>query len=267
MSDETAGPPAVTARGSADPSKEIRRLDRTVRRLEVKLEQVERMRDTNARVIDRLMRELEAERERSRDLLLNVLPQRIVERLDAGETRIADRHDRVAIVFSDFVGFTRIAAGRSASDLVDDLNRLFSAFDERTAALGVEKIKTIGDAYLAAAGLADGGPDPVVAAADLALGMREVVHATGPPWAIRIGIHIGPVEAGIIGTRTFAYDVWGDTVNVASRLESTAGPDRIHVSGAVARALRSRYELVPRGRVHLKGKGVRSTWTLVGRRP
>jgi adenylate cyclase len=250
-----------------DPAaKEVRRLERTVARFEMRLAQMESMRDTNVRVIDRLRHDLDLERERSRDLLLNILPERIVERLDAGEAGIADDHARVAILFSDFVGFTGIAGARSAAALLADLNRLFSAFDAACERFGVEKIKTIGDAYLAAAGLAPTSGDPVVAVGSLALAMRDAVADAGPPWQVRIGVHVGAVAAGIIGTHKFAYDVWGDTVNLASRLESSAEPGTIQVSEAAADALGSGFELRRRGTVDLKGKGPTPTWTLLGRR-
>ncbi|HXR26567.1 MAG TPA: adenylate/guanylate cyclase domain-containing protein, partial [Candidatus Baltobacteraceae bacterium] len=134
----------------AEPDREVLRLSRRIRRLEETLAQVESIRDTNMRLQDRLMADLAAERARSRELLLNVLPEDIVARLDAGETRIADRHERVAVLFSDLVGFTGIAARLAPAELVEELDRLFSAFDAACAAHGMEKIKTIGDAYMAA---------------------------------------------------------------------------------------------------------------------
>ena len=137
----------------AEPDREVLRLSRRIRRLEETLGQVESIRDTNMRLLDRLMADLAAERARSRELLLNVLPEGIVARLDAGETRIADRHERVAVLFSDLVGFTGIAARLAPTELVAELDELFSAFDAACAAQGVEKIKTICDAYMAAAGL------------------------------------------------------------------------------------------------------------------
>ena len=210
--------------------KESLRLERRVRQLEATLHQLEQIRDTNARLLDRLMGDLEAERARSQSLLLNVLPQPIIDRLNAGEQLIADRYDDVAVVFSDFVGFTEISARLPAATLVSELNAIFSRFDASCAALGVEKIKTIGDAYMAAAGLSGVGGDHVAAAADLALAMRDVVRDAAGVWKVRIGLHRGPVMAGVIGTSKFVYDLWGDAVNVASRLETTAPPDAIQVS-------------------------------------
>jgi class 3 adenylate cyclase len=237
-----------------------------VHRLEETLTQVESIRDTNARLLDRLMRDLDAERQRSRELLLNVLPEAIVARLDAGETLIADAHPHVAVLFSDFVGFTDRSSRMPAADVVSELNALFRLFDAACVARGVEKIKTIGDAYMAAAGLDDTtGDDPVGSTAALALDMLDAVVRTGGTWQIRIGIHVGPAAAGVIGTRKFAYDLWGDTVNVASRLETTCEPNRIQVSRDVADALGDRFRLEPRGEVELKGKGSIATWYLEGR--
>lgn len=248
----------------AEPDREVLRLSRRIRRLEETLGQVESIRDTNMRLLDRLMADLAAERARSRELLLNVLPEGIVARLDAGETRIADRHERVAVLFSDLVGFTGIAARLAPAELVERLDRLFSAFDAACAAHGMEKIKTIGDAYMAAAGLQPGEVEPCAAAAAVGLEMVRAVDTTRGAWRIRVGIHVGPVVAGVIGRRKFAYDLWGDSVNVASRLEATAEPGKIHVSAEVAGALHGRYRFEPRGLVELKGKGPTETFYLLG---
>ena len=241
------------------------RLARRLERVEGVLTNVEQIRDTNTRLLDRLMRELDAERETSQRLLLNVLPQPIVDRLNAGEQLIADRYDDVAIVFGDLVGFTELSSALEPAEVVTSLNALFSEFDAACAELEVEKIKTIGDAYLAAVGLPGTADDHVRAAADLALAMRAAVEAAGSPWQIRIGVDAGPVAAGIIGTTKFVYDVWGDAVNVASRLQTSAPPGRIHVSERVATVLADDYELQERGEVVLKGKGAMRTCFLVGR--
>jgi adenylate cyclase len=247
----------------AEPDREVLRLSRRIRRLEETLGQVESIRDTNMRLLDRLMADLAAERARSRELLLNVLPEGIVARLDAGETRIADRHERVAVLFSDLVGFTGIAARLAPAELVAELDELFSAFDAACAAQSVEKIKTIGDAYMAAAGLSPSEVDPCAASAAVGLEMLRAVEASRGGWRIRIGLHVGPVVAGVIGRHKFAYDLWGDSVNVASRLEATAEPGRIHVSAEVADALRGRYRFEPRGPIELKGMGSVETFYLL----
>lgn len=250
-------------------ARENLRLARRVARLELLLAQVEQIRDGNEQLLSRLMDDLEAERKRSRDLLLNVLPEAIVTRLDGGERDIADRHEFVAVLMSDLVGFTPSAAQLSAAELVRELNDLFKRFDAACAERGVEKIKTIGDAYMAVAGLAsvgeDGRSQSVSAATNLALDMFDALAASRARWQMRIGIHVGPVVAGVIGTRKFAYDVWGDTVNVASRLESTSEPGRVHVSEAVAQLLHGHFSLERRGPIELKGKGVMDTWLVTGR--
>jgi adenylate cyclase len=243
------------------------RLLKRVGRLETVLENVEQIRDTNARLLDRLMGDLEAVRARSQSLLLNILPQPIIDRLNAGERLIADRYDDVAVVFGDIVGFTEIASSLAPAALVSSLNTLFSAFDAACAELGVEKIKTIGDAYMAAAGLPGTSTAHVRAAADVALAMRAAVEAAGGPWRIRIGLHSGPVVAGVIGTSKFVYDLWGDAVNVASRLQSSAPAGRIQVSEQVAAALGNDFELESRGEIDLKGKGPTKTFLLIGRSP
>jgi adenylate cyclase len=260
--------PAIDAERSPDDlRKENARLARRVGRVEATLREVEQIRDTNARLLDRIRGELDAERRRSHDLLLNVLPQSIIDRLGAGEGLIADRHEDVAVIFSDFVGFTEISSRLPVATVVSALNAMFSAFDASCEALGVEKIKTIGDAYMAAAGLPGSVGEHVRAAADLALAMQAAVATAGEPWEVRIGIHRGPVVAGVIGTSKFVYDLWGDAVNVASRLETTAPPGRIQVSEAVASGLGDAFELEPRGPIELKGKGSTEAFFLLGRRP
>ncbi len=264
MTTEPAGP-----RSADELEKENLRLTRRLERLEDNVRRLEVFQDSNSTLSSRLLTELEAERARSERLLLNVLPQRIVDRLEAGETLIADRYDAVTVLFSDIVGFTETAARLTPVALIEEMNELFSGFDAICQRTGVEKIKTIGDAYLAVGGL-DGGTDHAAAVAEAALQMVEQVEAKagrGADWRIRIGIDLGPAVAGVIGTSKFAYDVWGDTVNVAARLEGASEPNRIHVSGTLAAQIEDRFTLVPRGAVELKGKGLVETCFLVGRRP
>jgi class 3 adenylate cyclase len=261
MTDAAASP-------GADLEKQNRTLERRLRRMEADVHQLEEFQDSNSRLLSQLVRDLEDERAKSRRLLLNVLPERIVQRLEAGESRIADRHESVTVLFSDFVNFTRIAAELEPQVLIDELNELFSGFDEVCNRNGVEKVKTIGDAYLVVGGLAGGG-DAAAAVAETALGMCAFVagRAGGRArWRIRVGIHAGALVAGIVGTSRFAYDVWGDTVNTASRLETTSEPGGIHVSAEVAALLEPRFVCEPRGVVDLKGKGTVETYFLVGRR-
>jgi class 3 adenylate cyclase len=248
--------------------RENRTLERRLRRLQDDIRQLEEFQDSNATLRASLLEELEQERARSQRLLLNVLPQRIIDRLAAGEALIADRHDDVTVLFSDIVGFTTISSELAPSALVEELNDLFTGFDAICDETGVDKIKTVGDAYLAVGGLDGDGPAGEVAIAETAL--RMCAFAAGRRarggWQSRIGIHAGPIVAGVVGSSKFAYDVWGDTVNTASRLETTSEGGRIHVSAELARRLEAAFVVEPRGLVDLKGKGATETYWLVGRR-
>lgn len=211
---------------------------------------------------------LEAEKEKVEALLHNILPGQIVTRLNNGEAVIADRVENVTILFCDLVGFTVLASRSSPARLVADLNRIFSAFDALTQDLGVEKIKTIGDAYMVAAGLPEPRADHAEVMAELALGMLDALERLNPtlrmPLRVRIGMHTGPVIAGVIGRHRFIYDVWGDTVNLASRLESHGVPNRVHLSDTTRRAIAHRYRVHPRGPIAIKGVGRLKTFLLAG---
>jgi adenylate cyclase len=224
-----------------------------------------------SRATDEAERLLSAEKDRSERLLLNILPEPIANRLKSGtEKVIADRIDEVSVMFADLVGFTLYARDREPAAVVSVLNALFSRFDARVDALGLEKIKTIGDAYMVLAGAPTIRPDHLTALADLALELVQEVHAFRDPdghrFAVRIGLHVGPVVTGVIGTRKMAYDVWGDTVNVASRLESTGLPQRIQVSAIVAERLADRFVFEARGTTEIKGVGAMETFFLTGRK-
>ena len=212
---------------------------------------------------------LRIEKERSERLLLNILPKEIVSRLNGGETVIADQLSNVTILFSDLVGFTKLSSRLSAADLVRLINELFSEFDRLALELGIEKIKTIGDAYMSVGGLPEPRADHAHAVADMALAMIEVVERMNcelaTPLQMRIGIHSGDVVAGVIGTHKFAYDIWGDAVNIASRMESHSLPNRIQVSAATHRHIHERFRLEPHGSVDVKGKGPMETYFLLGR--
>jgi class 3 adenylate cyclase len=212
---------------------------------------------------------LRSEKERSEHLLLNILPKRIVTRLNGGETVIADQLSDVTILFSDLVGFTKLSSRLSAADLVQLLNALFSEFDRLALGLGIEKIKTIGDAYMLVGGLPEPRPDHAHAVADMALAMIGVVERMNrdlpTPLQMRIGIHSGDVVAGVIGTHKFAYDIWGDAVNIASRMESHSMPNRIQVSAATQKHLHRDFRLESHGSVEVKGKGAMETYFLLGR--
>jgi adenylate cyclase len=214
-------------------------------------------------------RALAMERERSERLLLNVLPAPIAARLKRAEGVIADEFSDVTVLFADIVDFTRRSQRVAPDQVVEALNDLFSAFDRLARQRGLEKIKTIGDAYMVVGGLPEPRPDHAEAVADMALAMREEVAGrsdpTGQPLQVRIGIATGPVVAGVIGTTRFSYDLWGDTVNTASRMESQGVPGCIQVSGRTWERLRDRYRLERRGPIPVKGKGVVVTWFLVGR--
>lgn len=215
----------------------------------------------------RYLRLIEIEKERADALLNAILPGQIVRRLAAGEEVIADRFESVTILFADIVGFTPIAAATEPVDLLRRLDGLFSRFDELADRHGVEKIKTIGDAYMAAAGLPERRPDHARRVLDLARAMMAEAAAPrdgGPPLLLRIGIHTGPVVAGLIGRRRFVYDIWGHTVNLASRLESHGAPGRIQLSQATLDALPACP--IPLRRVHLdlKGMGPTAVYQLEG---
>ncbi|WP_344375312.1 adenylate/guanylate cyclase domain-containing protein [Agromyces tropicus] len=216
---------------------------------------------------DRLAAALADERDRSDRILRNVLPDRIADRLVSGERPIADRYESVGVLVADIVDFTSLSDSLSADDLVHDLNDLLREFDALAARLGVTKVKTIGDAYLAISGGPDGGPD-LAALADLALGMRSIAagRAIGGRRGIRlrIGLDTGPVVAGVIGDSRFLWDVYGATVNSASRMQTTAPPDVIQVTDRIADALGARHRLTERGTVDVKGIGPVHTWFLEG---
>ena len=225
----------------------------------------------NRRALDRANRLLLAERERSERLLLNVLPAPIATRLKQGDEVIADRFPEVTVLFADLVDFTRRSQATTPERIVRVLDDLFTAFDQLAERLGLEKIKTIGDAYMVVGGLPEPRPDHAQAVAEMALALRqEVVHHLDPagcPLALRIGIDSGPVVAGVIGRRKFSYDLWGDTVNTASRMESTGAAGCIQVTERVRRRLDGCYRFERRGPVQVKGKGVLDTWFLVARDP
>ncbi|HUJ76711.1 MAG TPA: adenylate/guanylate cyclase domain-containing protein [bacterium] len=211
----------------------------------------------------------EVERGKSEALLLNILPPPIADRLLGQAGTIADGFAEVTVLFADIVGFTRLSAGMPPQRVVDLLNGVFTAFDELVTQRGLEKIKTIGDAYMVAGGLPHHRADHAEAVADLALAMLETVrgfrHETGEPLSIRIGINTGPVVAGVIGKTKYIYDLWGDTVNTASRMESHGVPGEIQVTAATREALGERFLFTERGEIEVKGKGWMPVYLLRGR--
>jgi adenylate cyclase len=207
---------------------------------------------------------LDAEHRRSERLLLNILPGPIAERLKERDEVIADAFPDATVLFADIVDFTRLADRIGAEEVVAILNETFTRFDRIAEAHALEKIKTIGDAYMVAGGIPTPRPDHAEAVAAMALEMREVFE--GPDGLLlRIGIDTGPVVAGVIGRRKFIYDLWGDTVNTASRMESHGLPGRIQVTDRVQQRLRTRFVLEARGRIEVKGKEPMRTWWLLGR--
>lgn len=212
------------------------------------------------------MRSLAEERARSERLLLNILPAAIAERLKVSDASIADHADEVTVLFADIVGFTPLSARKTPQELVAMLNRIFSEFDSLAETHGLEKIKTIGDAYMAVAGLPDCRADHAHTAARMAQGMLAAIERVsveiGEPLAVRIGLHSGPVVAGVIGRKKFSYDLWGDTVNTASRMESHGIAGMIQCTATTEKLLREHFPLSARGLVHVDGKGAIHTFLL-----
>jgi guanylate cyclase len=211
---------------------------------------------------------LRVEQQRSEDLLLNILPGSIAQRLKASPGTIADQFIAASVLFADVVDFTPRSEGLSAAEVVGLLDRLFTTFDELAEQYGLEKIKTIGDAYMVASGVPDPRPDHARVLARLAL---DMVAATGAGGSVgdlgiemRIGINSGPVVAGVIGRKRFLYDLWGDAVNTASRMESQGTPNRVQVTRATYDLIKDEFDFEPRGPISIKGKGDMETWYLVG---
>jgi PAS domain S-box-containing protein len=212
---------------------------------------------------------LKAEQEKSENLLLNILPKAIVQQLKYGNSTIASRSDNVTILFADIVDFTALATSVSPNEVVNKLNGIFSSFDRLADELGLEKIKTIGDAYMVVGGLPAARPDHAEAIAEMALAMqREISNFKrgddGTAFQLRIGINTGSVVAGVIGIRKFIYDLWGDAVNLASRMESHGLAGSIQVTEATYELLKDKYSFCHRGKIFIKGRGEMTTYLLGG---
>ena len=214
---------------------------------------------------------MEAQYERSETLLANMLPASIAERLkDPERNVIADKYDDASVLFADIVGFTERASSSAPADLVRFLDRLYSAFDALVDKHGLEKIKVSGDSYMVVSGVPRPRPDHAQALADFALDMANVAAGLQDPHGnsvpLRVGMACGPVVAGVVGSRRFFYDVWGDAVNVASRMEATDSVGRIQVPEEMYTRLKDDFVLQERGRIDVKGKGFMRTWYLIGRK-
>ncbi|MBE9094131.1 PAS domain-containing protein [Tychonema sp. LEGE 07203] len=213
---------------------------------------------------------LRKEQKKTEDLLLNILPEPIADRLRHEPGVIADKFEKATILFADLVNFTQISTTMSATKLVHLLNEIFSTFDKLTDKHGLEKIKTIGDAYMVAGGIPVERPDHAEAIAEMALDMLVAIQELNVQleanFELRIGINSGPVVAGVIGTKKFIYDLWGNAVNTASRMESHGIPGRIQVSHYTHKLLQDKYEFEERGLIEIKGKGEMRTYWLTGRK-
>jgi class 3 adenylate cyclase len=211
--------------------------------------------------------DLKVERERSEKLLLNILPAPVAMRLKDGEKVIADQFDEATVLFMDIANFTPLASNMSPDKLVELLNSIFSLFDAIIEKHGLEKIKTMGDAYMAVGGLPIPMPGHAEAVAHAALEiLEEFPKLTNNNLQLRIGIHTGPVVAGVIGRNKFIYDLWGDTVNIASRMQSHGRAGSIQVSVETYQSLKDKFEFNPRGEIEIKGKGVMQAFLLNGQK-
>jgi adenylate cyclase len=224
------------------------------------------------RQMERAEAAAEREHQRSEGLLANILPPRVAERLkDRAHSEIADGYPEASILFADMGGFTARASDTTPEELVRFLNGVYTKLDSLVERHGLEKIKTTGDAYMVVSGVPEALPDHAAALADLALDMRDalagLIDSKGRAVPVRIGIASGPVVAGVVGTRKFFYDVWGDAVNTASRMESTGEAGKIQVAPKTRELLADRFELEERGVIEVRGKGPMRTWFLIGRNP
>lgn len=261
------------------PPDEVELLARVQSALQLKREMDERrareqeLRQVNQRLervladLDEKHRLLELEQEKSERLLLNILPRPVAARLKEGPGVIAEHFAEVTVLFADLVGFTPLSARMDPEKLVELLNEVFSLFDELAEKHGLEKIKTIGDSYMAVGGLPVPRTDHAETVAEMALDIQQrLAELAGGGLQVRVGIHSGPVVAGVIGRRKFSYDLWGDTVNIASRMEAHGVSGGIQVTAATYARLKDEYEFAERGVIPVKGKGTMLTYMLVGRK-
>ena len=231
-----------------------------------KQKQVEYMLDSYSQMAERKTRELEKEKERVEKLLLNIMPKSVYEELKDFGTATPQKFDAASVLLLDFVGFTDMAVARDPSALIAELNDIFSAFDRIVELFGCERIKTIGDGYLAVAGLPEATPDHAAHLAKVALRMRRYLEkrnsAHPNQWRCRIGIATGPVIGSLVGIQKYVYDVFGPAINLAARLEGVAEPMQIVVSDTTAALIRDDFRLMPMGEMELKGFGAQTVFSL-----
>jgi adenylate cyclase len=216
-------------------------------------------------------RALDHERARSEALLLNILPGRVAQQLKQAQGRVVENFESASVLFADIVGFTSETGRVPANELIDFLDSVFTAMDEIADQYGLEKIKTIGDSYMAVAGVPSPRADHAQAAVDAGLAMLDLIQRSrwpsGAKLELRVGVHSGPVVGGVIGKRKFAYDLWGDTVNVAARMESQGVPGHVQISETTFQLLAATYHVLHRGPIELKGKGPSFTYLVCSRSP
>ncbi len=260
---------AQRALSAAGPSPLLATLQRTLHQQTRKLQEKNQLLETEIQERNEIEQALRREQQKSEQLLLNILPQAIVTQLKQFQGSLAERFDEATVMFADIVDFTTMATKMKPLELVDMLNQIFSTFDRLAEKYGLEKIKTIGDAYMVVGGLPIPSGDHAKAVVEMALEMQTVIQnfsrPDGQPLQLRIGINTGSVVAGVIGIKKFSYDLWGDTVNVASRMESQGVPGKIQVTGFTYEQLKETFRFEPWGEMLIKGKGYMPIYHLLGR--
>ena len=254
----------------------LQKIEKSQARLDFNYNRALKDKQTLSVLLQRISEDLTAAREEieqlhqeSERLLLNILPAPIASRLKSGEEVIADSYQDVTVLFADIVGFTPLSSQVTPQQLVHMLDDIFSLFDALAEQNGLEKIKTVGDSYMVVGGLLAARPDHPEAVARMALQMLEALaqfnHVNQQQLNMRIGINTGPVVAGVIGRKKFSYDLWGDTVNIASRMESHGVAGCIHMTAATCDRLHGTFTFAERGSIEVKGKGLMTTYFLTGK--
>ena len=210
--------------------------------------------------------EIELQKQKSDALLLNILPKEVADELKENGSTVAKLFKEVSVIFTDFVGFTELSSNLSPTELVSELHKAFSAFDHIIEKYDLEKIKTIGDSYMAVGGLPLEHPDHAINVVKAALEIKEYIENSGSKFQIRIGINSGPVVAGIVGIKKFAYDIWGDTVNVASRMETHGVEGEVNISASTYELIKENYHCEFREEISVKGKGKMLMYLVKGKK-